>query len=266
VLRGVQDVPPDVTAIEPRRAAREAEARARRRQRVVLVTAGLVALCGGVWLVLHSPVLALRRVEVEGALRHTSPAQVRAHAGLRTGRPLLLVDLTAAARRVERLPWVAEARLERRLPGTVRIRVSERAPVAWAVDADGAPWLLDRTGRVLARLDAPPADLVEVRGVRAAARPGSVVRPARPARVLGELDPELARTVGRVELRRSGVVLVLRAAPDGSVPPVGEVRLGSVPDAVRQSAVATAVLSAMTDRAGFLDVSSPDAPFTGGSG
>lgn len=236
------------------------------RRRVTVGLLGAVAVTGGAWLVLHAPVLALRRVEVTGRLVHTDAARIRAGAGLRTGEPMLLADLGAARRRVERLPWVAEARLVRRLPGTVRIHVVERAPVAWAADAAGIPWLVDGTGRVLGRTEAPPGGLVEVRGLEAIGAPGRGVRPRAVVRLLAAIDAQLGRYVGRVERRRGGVVLVLRAAPDGSVPPVGEVRLGAARDPERQSAVAAAVLAAMDARAGYLDVRAPDAPVTGGAG
>lgn len=254
--------PPDLGRARPASGAGPVSAR----RWIAIGVLGLLSLAGGAWLAVHAPVLALRRVEVTGRLVHTDPAAIRAAAALGTGGPVLLADLGGAKRRIERLPWVAEVQVTRRLPGTVRIRVVEREPVAWAAGTDGVPWLVDGTGRVLAPTGTPPDGLVEVRGLDAVGRPGRWVRPRRVVRLLGALDEALGRYVGRVERRRGGVVLVLRAGPDGSVPPVGEVRLGAARQPERQSAVAVAILGAMDERAGYLDVRVPDAPVTGGRG
>lgn len=90
----------------------------------------------------------LRQVTVEGRER-TRTKDILGALDLAQGAPLLAFDPAAARERLESLPWVKEARVERRLPGTVHIRLVERTPIAlWQqpgdrdafvmVDADGA--------------------------------------------------------------------------------------------------------------------------------
>ena len=63
--------------------------------------------------------------------------------GIREGGPMLAFD-PAAPRRLEQLPWVRTATVERQLPGRVRIALNERVPLAlWQLD--GALSVIDRT-------------------------------------------------------------------------------------------------------------------------
>jgi len=65
---------------------------------------------------------------------------------LARGAPILAFDPEAAKRRIEALPWVRSASVQRRLPDTVYVRVVERRPLAiWQnggrfalIDYDGA--------------------------------------------------------------------------------------------------------------------------------
>jgi cell division protein FtsQ len=81
--------------------------------------------------------------------KHVSVADVEAAAAIE-GENLLLVSADEVTARVERLPWVAAAKVDRRLPGTVRIKIDERA-AAIALDLSGRRWTLDPRGHVLER-------------------------------------------------------------------------------------------------------------------
>jgi cell division protein FtsQ len=96
------------------------------------------------WVLWASPLLAVRTVQVDG-VRTLSVAEVRDAAGLRTGTPLLRVDLDGATARVRRLPQVAAAEVSRSWPDRVVVTVTERVPVA-VVERDGQRVLLDRDG------------------------------------------------------------------------------------------------------------------------
>ncbi len=89
--------------------------------------------------------LTVRQVTVEG--RNSTPnADLVKAAGLQLGDPILLVDIEAARRRIERLGWVKTASVGRRLPSRIHIRIRERVPFArWQrlgktvlIDAAGA--------------------------------------------------------------------------------------------------------------------------------
>jgi len=66
------------------------------------------------------------------------------------GAPILAFDLEAAKGRVQALPWVGNASLERLLPDTILVRVEERRPLAiW--QHKGRFALIDQAGRVILR-------------------------------------------------------------------------------------------------------------------
>ena len=69
---------------------------------------------------------------------------------LARGAPILAFDLDAARQRVEALPWVQRATVERMLPDTILLNVEERLPVAlW--QHKGAFALIDQEGEVILR-------------------------------------------------------------------------------------------------------------------
>lgn len=73
--------------------------------------------------------LAVDDVLVEGRA-FTSAASILAALDVERGAPILTVDPRAARERLERLPWVGEASVERRLPALLYVRLSERRPLA----------------------------------------------------------------------------------------------------------------------------------------
>ena len=90
----------------------------------------------------------LANVEVEG--RQRSPREaILAALDIARGMPIFSVDPAAAKRRLETLPWVRSASVERRLPDTLYIRLVERQPLAlW--QRQGKHVLVDRDGAVIA--------------------------------------------------------------------------------------------------------------------
>jgi cell division protein FtsQ len=69
---------------------------------------------------------------------------------LARGAPILAFDLDAARRRVETLPWVQRATVERMLPDTILLNVVERRPIAvW--QHQGRFALIDNSGEVILR-------------------------------------------------------------------------------------------------------------------
>jgi cell division protein FtsQ len=88
--------------------------------------------------------LVVRQVTAEGRVETDRGALLRA-LGVRIGEPILALDPEAARRRIEKLPWVRSASVERRLPDTIRVRVLERHAMAWW-QRDHRLVLIDRTG------------------------------------------------------------------------------------------------------------------------
>lgn len=91
--------------------------------------------------------LVTREVLVEGRTETPRTMLLKALA-VRRGDLILEFDVDEARRRVERIGWVASARVERRLPDTIRVSIVERVPVAvW--QEDGKFFLVDAGGAVI---------------------------------------------------------------------------------------------------------------------
>jgi len=237
--------------IDPRFRERQIAVRrhaGRRRLLIAGILAGALSLGAGGLALLHSSLLAVRTVRVTG-VTHTSRARVLSAAHL--SRLMIDVEGASAAQRIERLPWVADARVERHWPSSVQISVTERKPVgvvalpgaavgppgaavgpqAEAVAPPGggsrtAPpggslWaLVDRTGRVLADVSQPPPGLVVLSGVGDPGQPGSLLEPgADPAlNAVADLGPSLGQRVATVDAVGGGLAMVLRPVPGTPVP------------------------------------------------
>ena len=149
-----------------RRAVRDAGLR--RRRRLAGSATALVALAALAIGLTHSPLFRVAEVTVAGAEGERA-AEVVAAAGVDPGANLLFVDLMAAAARVRRLPWVADARLTRVPPATLEVSVTLREPVVVVRLADSS-WLVDAQGMLvgggardgLARVDVPDTVLPSV--------------------------------------------------------------------------------------------------------
>lgn len=93
--------------------------------------------------------LGLRVEDIEVVGRHTTdPATIVAALGARRGTPIFAVDPQRAAERLDALPWVRSAIIERRLPDTLFVRLVERHPLALWQHA-GKIQLIDRRGGVI---------------------------------------------------------------------------------------------------------------------
>ena len=98
--------------------------------------------------------LVVADIEVEGR-DITDAATIMAALGAARATPILAVSPSRAKERLESLPWVRSATIERRLPGTLFVRLVERRPLAvW--QHGGKQELIDRDGEVIAVADLGP--------------------------------------------------------------------------------------------------------------
>ncbi len=149
--------------------------------------------------------LVVRQVTAEGRVE-TPRADLLAALGARMGEPILALDPEAARARIEKLPWVRAASVERRLPDTVRVRILERHAVAWW-QRDHKLVLIDREGRPIpVGTPARYHDLIVLVGADA---------PRHAADLLAMLkrEPDLARKV-RAAVRVGGRRWNVRLAGD----------------------------------------------------
>lgn len=110
--------------------------------------------------------MRLYQITVEGRER-TSGNDIVGAIDMAQGGPLLAVDPVATRERLESLPWVKEATVERRLPDIVHIRLRERTPIAmWQRDS-GAFLLVDADGTVIDADVTPYGDLPVIVGAGA---------------------------------------------------------------------------------------------------
>lgn len=95
--------------------------------------------------------LRVTDVVIEGRANTPEPL-LRAAIGVSTGDPILGFSLEETRARIEMIPWVEHATVERRLPGTVVVSLQERRPFAiW--QNQGKFVLVDRAGQIVANQD-----------------------------------------------------------------------------------------------------------------
>jgi len=135
--------------------------------------------------------LILEEVLVTGR-GETSREDLLTALGVARGAPMLTYDFESAKVRVENLPWVRNAHIERLLPDTLAVHLIERQPIALWQNQDGFS-LIDEDGDVIisAELD-QYANLIHVVGDDAPNRVGGLLelletQPAVKAKVLAAI-------------------------------------------------------------------------------
>jgi cell division protein FtsQ len=116
------------------------------RWRRLIIGVAAVSVVAAAMTLYLSPLLRVQDLEVSGATA-VSTDEVLSLARIE-GQSMLNTNLAAAERRVESIPMVQDAHLERRWPQTVRIEITERKP--WALWKIGdAHYVIDAEGVVL---------------------------------------------------------------------------------------------------------------------
>lgn len=92
--------------------------------------------------------LAVREVLVEGR-DETSTEALTAALQVRLGQPILSLSPEAIKARIEALPWVRSASVERRLPDTLYLRIEEFEPMALWQRPGKELFLVSRDGTVI---------------------------------------------------------------------------------------------------------------------
>jgi cell division protein FtsQ len=162
------------------------------------------------WALLGSRLLVVRSVQVVGAGRLVSAAQVLAVAHVPHGVPLIRVDTGAIAHRVEQIRQVQYVVVSKDWPSTVVITVRQRTPV-FAVRVAGGYALVDRFGVSVRDVTGQPPGLpvLSLGGAGSSLRGNPAVRAA--AIVLTELPPRIAHRVRAVSAAGAADVSVTLA-------------------------------------------------------
>jgi cell division protein FtsQ len=246
-----------------RRALRRSEGH--RRLAVLVGAIAIVLLPLGYWVLENSSVFAASQVAVTGATPRVDGLVRAAVAHDVAGKSLLRVDASSLAARIEAIPDVKSASVDRAFPHTVAVSIVMERPAA-LVRAGKASYVVSVDGRVL-----------RAAKTAGAAMPRLVLPPAS--------QPAAGRTVDTAEMRSALHVLAVAphrfpagiarlrkvvASPGGVVAVFGhglQVRLGTAGALDVKLHVAARVLVRMGDSVrrsvAYVDVSAPARPAIG---
>jgi cell division protein FtsQ len=214
-----------------------------------------VALVAGVaWALLGSSLLVVRSVRTTGA-RDIPRARVLAAAGIKLGTPLIRIDSSIIAKRVERITRVQVARVTRSWPDAVVIWTKQRTAV-FAVADHGGYDRMDQFGVLLGHTATPSARLVIW---RSASGPATGLRGSQAVRAAGRIVLGLPHWLrGRVAAAKAtGPADVTLTLHDGAT-----IRWGGPGRAAAKAREMSVLLR--TD-AKYYDVSDPTTAVTGSS-
>lgn len=164
----------------------------------------------------------VRAVAVSGAV-HADTTEIRDLAAVPDSAMLFALDPALLEDRVRRHPWVADASVTRWVTGTLGIGVTERVPVALALDAAGRPaYYFDAAGfrMPVVRGAAYDVPLLHGFGPYLPTTPVDDAPTLDLLATLAALDPETDALVSSVERTPGGFVLTTAPAPGGAAIPV----------------------------------------------
>ena len=253
----------DPALVLRRRALRRSEGR--RRLAVLVGAIAVVLLPVGYWGLVHSSIFSASQVSVTGATPRVD-ALVRTAVGQDTaGESLLRVDASALAARLEAIPDVKVAHVDRAFPHTVAVSVVMERPAA-LVRAGKSSYIVADDGRVLRaaakasdkmpRLVLPPSDQPAPGRTIATAQMRSALRVLS---VVPRQFPEGIARLKKVFASQGGVVAIFGHRL--------QVRLGTTGSLDVKLHVAARVLSRMGGSirrsVAYVDVSAPARPAIG---
>jgi len=216
--------------------------------------AAAALIVGVAWALLGSSLLVVRTVRLAGS-RGIPAGTVLAAADIKLGTPLIRVDTSAVASRVEQVTQVQSARVTKSWPDTIVIWTKQRTAVL-AVPAHPGYDLMDPYGVVLGWSASRPAGLVVLKNPAAAAarlRGNASVLAA--GTVVQGLPPWLRAQVTAVRTSgSSNVTLTLRGG-----------RIVAWGGADRAAAKAAELALLLRTHARYYDVSDPQTAVTSSS-
>jgi hypothetical protein len=221
----------------------------RRWGRVLAATGVLLVAAAAV--VLHSPWMSVRQIEILGAT-HADVAGRLAAAGVGKGAIMLWVDTGRIEAEVAEDPWVREVRVERIFPSRLVVEVLEQTPALW-VRGEETWMLVARSGRVVEAASTAGEGLLRAEVWYADHRPGEDVDDPAWGQLVElalALSPELA---ARARVTSEGGELWIEA--DGY-----RARLGPAEDLADKGRVFEALLGSDLPEGAVIDLVSPTRP------
>jgi UDP-N-acetylmuramate dehydrogenase len=135
-----------------------------RRKQLLVVGGSLVASAVFVLIVLASPLVAVRNIDIEGA-KYANATLIETVSKSLRGKSVLTVDTNAAQKLLETDPWIESVRIKTYLPSRAVIEINERVPVAWFLGVDNQGRVIDQDGRVLAVVNGRPTEYMLIDGI-----------------------------------------------------------------------------------------------------
>ncbi len=215
------------------------------------VAVGTLLLLLIVGVVLHSPWLSVRNIEIVGAERVDAAGRLH-RAGIGTGAIMIWLDTGAVEEAISADPWAVGVAVERVFPNRLVVEVDERIPVAWVEGL--VTWMLVGDDGTVVEVAAEPGE-----GVLTVALPFSDVavglRPDDPVWdeivALGRvLEPDLA---SRSRLTRQVSEIWLEV-------PGHRVRLGHPIDLGEKGLVLQSLLAEGIEAGSVVDLVAPRRP------
>jgi len=202
------------------------------------VAAALVVATAILWLA-RQPFFAIRAITVEGDVARNSVSTIRANAVPKLAGNFLTIDLAAAKRAFESVPWVRVAVVRRVWPNRLRVRLEEHRPVAlWG--AESGEKLVNSFGEVF------EANVGDVEDDALPTLSGPSGSSAHVLAMLGRFDAGFAPLGARVdELAYSGRGSWQATLDSGAVVELGR---GSDDDVVARTARFVATVGQVTSR------------------
>lgn len=180
---------------------------------------GILAAAGGLFyggvVAAESPAFDLQTVELAGdSGGKVTVGDVMSAGRLQPGQNLLKVPTDQAAGRIESLPWVSDATVERILPSRIRVTIVQRQP-AFVIMAGQTPWLVDGEGVVLEQAEMGLLHLIDLPvGELEAGRTLGVPQFQHVARIVDSLPPFLRGRLHRI--RAASVDRITLELTDGA--------------------------------------------------
>lgn len=121
--------------------------RKRKKKYYLLKLLILIAVCIGIYFLLHSSLFNIQEIKVKGN-SHFKTETVQKMSGIKKGDNSFELKMGDIEEKLEQDPYIREAEVKRMLPKGVMISLQERKAQA-AVKYDGRYYLLDRSGVVV---------------------------------------------------------------------------------------------------------------------
>lgn len=166
-VRPLQEDRPEVrrqSLEEIKRRHERQKRRRRRRRRIILVVLVVILLCAGIFCLLFlTPFFLIQKTAYYG-YEQVAEEEIAAAAAIPIGENTFKIKMSEIEERVEKLPYVKDARVRRKLPDCINIMVFERKAVAY-VSFAGSWYAIDEEAVALEQFASCPGDHIALSGL-----------------------------------------------------------------------------------------------------